>query len=342
MDQEYAIKKYKKKYREIYEMAFDGTYHVEEVYKKVENDGFEIGGMFSLPNLAERIYCGSTNNFSEATEKAIKKTTFIFAKDILESKMMEELDENSLYNVIYSLHKEGILTFKKVDYKYNGLLMSVVTMRYISIIPKLIKLDVRQSMQDVLVYSIQEEDLPLLNALVEAKKINGLPIYAYGLARYTAKNKSTDILEFLIKNNMSEDILDMKSAKEENNQEMINVLLEKSPYLRESYREAILDNDIELAKKIIKTNRVDVKKDDIFIKFAVTYTEDTELVQMLIDAGANVNAKYDVKDAMSYRACISYRKAIEEGIEDFGNILTKAEMQHKFKIADLLRKAIAL
>lgn len=339
MNQEYTIRKYTRKYREIYEGKFDKTYHVEEEYMEVEDHEFHLGGMFSLPNPPHIIYCGSTNNYSEALEKAIKNTTKIFAKDILESKMMEELDEDSLYRVISSLHKEGILTFRNGE-RHNELLMSVVIMRYISIIPKLIKLDTFQRLQDVLIYSIQEEDLPLLSALVEAMKINELSTYTYGLARHTAKNKSTAILEFLIKNNMSHDQLDMKSAKEENNQEMINVLLEKSPYLLESYRDAILfDRDIELAKKILKTNRLDVKKNDMFIKFAVSCTSDIELVQMLIDAGANINAKYDVKDAMSYRACISYRKAIEEGIEDFGNILTKAEMQHKFEIAELLKKA---
>lgn len=340
MDQAYARGKYVKKYIGIYESVFDRDYHVDVYRTKVEDDEYETGRrLFPLEHVPEYRYYGSTDNYPEASKKAIKKTTSIFAKDILESKMMKELDEYSLYLVIRSLHQKGILTFRQ-EYSNNEILMSVVIMRYISIIPKLIKLDTFQRLQDVLIYSIQEEDLPLLSALVEAMKINELSTYTYGLARHTAKNKSTAILEFLIKNNMSHDQLDMKSAKEENNQEMINVLLEKSPYLLESYRNAILfDRDIELAKKILKTNRLDVKKNDMFIKFAVSCTEDAELVQMLIDAGANVNAKYDAKDAMSYRACISYRKAIEEGIEDFGNILTKAEMQHKFEIAELLKKA---
>lgn len=211
MDQAYARSKYVKKYCEIYEDVFDETYHVKEHYMPVEDDEFYIGGGFSLPNPTRSVYCGSTNNYSDATEKAIEKTTSIFAKDILESKMMKELDEYSLYLVIRSLHKKEILTFRQ-EHSNNAILMSVVIMRYISIIPKLIKLDTLQNMQDVLIYSIKEEDLPLLNALVEARELNGLTKYAYGLARYTAKNKSTDILEFLIKNNMSDDELDMKSA----------------------------------------------------------------------------------------------------------------------------------
>lgn len=339
MNQAYARSKYVRKYCEIYETVFDGTYHIKEHYMPVEDDKFYIGGGFSLPNPTRSVYCGSTNNYSEATEKAIKKTTSILAKDILESKMMEELDEYSLYLVIRLLHRKGILTFRQNNPK-NDLLMSVVIMRYISIIPQLVKLGDYNNMQDVLIYAIQEEDLSLLNALVEARKRNGLRIYAYGLARYTAKNKSTDILEFLIKNNMGDDQLAMKASKEEWNREMRDVLLEKSPNFSENYMDAIKAHDIEFAKRIIKTNKLlDVRRNDMFIKFAVSYTNDIELVKILIDAGTNVNAKYDAIDAMSYRACISYEKANEEGIEDFGNILTKAEMQHKFEIAELLKKA---
>lgn len=339
MNQSYARSKYVKKYCEIYEEEFDRAYHVEEHYMEVEDNEYHPLGLFSPPNRTRRVYCGSTNNYSSAKEKAIKKTTSILAKDILESKMMEELDEYSLYLVIRSLHRKGFLTFGQNNPK-NDLLMSVVIKRYISIIPQLVKLGDYNNMQNVFIYAIQEEDLPLLKALVEARKRNGLPIYAYGLARYTAKNKSTEILEFLIKNNMGDDEVAMQASKEEWNREMRDVLLEKSPNFSENYRDAIKANDIEFAKRIIKTNKLlDVRRNDMFIKFAVSYTNDTELVQMLIDAGANVNAKYDIIDAKAYRACISYDKAIGEGIEDFGNILTKAEMKQKFEIAELLKEA---
>ncbi len=301
MNQAYVRKKYKQKYRDAFELI--------------------------------------SKNSRRKLEKVtiVKETTIMLAEDILQGKL-KGVDEHSLYCIIYALYKEGIITFNLREFSLkNRLLISVVKMRYLTIIPKLIMLDRLQDTVDVLVYAIDNEDLELLKTIVEAKERSGGVVEAGFLTRHTVNNKEVDILEYLIEHHLSYDVLAMEIAKREKNQKMLEVLLEKSPFLKEFYIQAVvLKGDRELAKAIVRTNRLDIANDDTFIKAAVSWTSDSELVKMLIDAGANVNAKYNAEEAYYTWAC----RELKEGREDYGNVLTRALMSdRKLEIAELLRQA---
>lgn len=305
MNQDYARRKYKQKYRDEFEFRKHYQREVDE-------------------------------------EKIVNEITNMLAEDILEGKL-KDVDENSLYRIIYYLYKEGMITFEYRKFSFEkrleiSLIMAVVKMRYLTIIPKLIMLDCLQSTLDALIYAIENEDLELLKTIVVAKKESGKGVVESGfLTRYTVNNKGVDILEYLIENHISYDVLAMQIAKKEKNQKMLEVLLEKSPFLKDFYIQALVfDGDTELAKAIVRTNRLDIANDDKFIKVAVSWTSDSELVKMLITAGANVNAKYNGQEACSGWAC----RGIKKGREDYGDVLGRALMSNrKLEIAELLRQA---